>query len=96
MSKYELMGIVNATLSQEEKDTIFKEVTDSIGKFEGKVINRQVWLDKHKLTFNLKRSSHGTYYLVNFESPTSAVIKINQALRMNEKLLRFLVIRADE
>jgi len=96
MSKYELMSIVNATLPQDEKESLFKEVTDTVGKFEGKVVNRQVWLDKHKMTFNIKRCTHGTYYLVNFESPTSAINPISQALRMNEKLLRFLILKLDQ
>ncbi len=93
MNKYELMVVINAMLSQEEKDAIFKEATEIVMKSEGKVINSQVWLDKHKLTFPLKKSTHGTYYVMNFESAAAAINKIRQALKLNERVLRFLLLR---
>jgi len=93
MSKYELMIIVNANLSQEEREAVFQEAADAVTKNEGKVINGQVWQEKHKITFILKKCTHGTYYLINFESATSAIDKIKKLLRLNEKVLRFLIFR---
>ncbi|OGX27231.1 MAG: 30S ribosomal protein S6 [Omnitrophica WOR_2 bacterium RIFCSPHIGHO2_01_FULL_48_9] len=94
MNKYELMVVVNAMISQEEKDAIFKEATEIVTKNEGKVINGQVWLDKHKLTFPLQKSTHGTYYLMNFEGAALTIDKIRQTLKLNERVLRFLLLRS--
>ena len=96
MNKYELMTIVNATLSQEEKDAIFKEATETVARNGGKVINNQVWLDRHKFTFVLKKCTQGTYYLINFDCPAANVLKIKQTLKLNEKVLRFLILRLDK
>ena len=67
MGKYELVVIINAQLNQEEKDKVFKQATDGVLKGGGKVINSQVWLERHKFTFRMKKCSEGTYYLINFE-----------------------------
>ena len=96
MNKYELMGVVNASLAQEERDTIFKDVVDAVAKNGGKVINNQVWLDKHRITFNLKKCPQVTYYLVNFESVPSNVVKMRQTLKLNEKVLRFLLLKSEK
>ena len=93
MNKYELMGVVNASLAQEERDSIFKDVVDIVGKSGGKVINNQVWLDKHKITFNLKKCPQVTYYLVNFESAPANITKMKQSFKLNEKILRFLILK---
>ncbi|MFA5088874.1 MAG: 30S ribosomal protein S6 [Candidatus Omnitrophota bacterium] len=92
MSKYELMIIVNAALTQEEREKIFTEATDTVVKSGGKLINSQVWLEKNKLAFIMKKATHGTYYLITFESPSSSISKIRQVLKMNEGILRFLIV----
>ena len=96
MNKYELMTVVNAGLSQEEKDTIYKEVTDTVVKSGGKVINSQVWLDKHKFTFIIKKCAFGTYHLMNFDALADSIAKIRQILKLNEKVLRFLILRLEK
>lgn len=96
MDKYELAMVVDATLPQDQKDTIVKEAGDTIAKSGGKLINSQVWLDKHKLSFRMNKCAEGTYYLVNFESPRAGLLPIQQTLRHNERVLRFLVIRNEK
>ncbi len=96
MNKYELVVVVDGMASQEEKEPVLRDATEAVSKNEGKVINSQMWLDKHKLSFNMKKCTHGTYYLVNFESKPSAIEKIKQTLNLNEKILRFLVINLEK
>lgn len=95
MNKYELVVVVDAALTQEQKESLLKEVTDAVTKFEGKVVNRQVWLDKHKFIFRMKGKSEGTYYLVNFEGAGAVAGKLREALRLNEKLLRCLITKTE-
>ena len=95
MNRYELVVIVDASISQEEKEKIVKEAGDAIVKCEGNVINSQVWLDKHKFTFRMKKCTEGTYYLINFESVKSGLSKLRNALRLNENILRSLIVKAE-
>lgn len=95
MIKYELMSIVNSHLTNEEKEAIYKQATECIIKGGGKIINAQVWLDKHKLSFAIKRCSEATYYLINFEAAANALANIRELLRLNESILRYLIIKND-
>lgn len=95
MRKYELVVIVDAQPTKEEKDAIMKKVTDAIAKAGGKVINNQVWLARQKFAFKIKRRTEGTYSIVNVEADPSVVIKMRQALDLIEDVLRFEVIKID-
>ena len=90
--KYELVVIVSAALTPQEKEAVLKEASDIIGKHEGKVINSKVWLEKHKMTFPIKKVSEGTYFLLNFEGDGSRVSQLREALKMNEKILRSTIV----
>lgn len=95
MGKYELIMIVDAAISQDEKNTIVKESNDAITKNSGKVINSQVWLEKQRFFFRMKKRNEGTYYLINFESPHPAVAQIRESLRLNEKVIRSLITEVE-
>ena len=93
--KYELVVIVDAKLTNDSKETVRKEVTDLVNKHGGKVINSQVWLEKHNLTFEIKKCTEGTYYIVNFEGGSDVVNTMKPPLKLNEKILRFAFIKVE-
>ena len=95
MNKYELMYIVDAHAPQNIKDEIAKQVADSLAKIEIKVVNSQMWLDRHKMSFPIQKIVEGTYYLLNLEAKSSNVAKLQGILRMNEQILRFLTVKVD-
>jgi len=93
MNKYELVMIVDAASPQEEKETIVKDAIESVGKCEGKLVNRHVWLEKHKFSFPIKKRREGTYYILNIEAPPTSITKIRQLLKLQESILRTLFVR---
>lgn len=92
MTKYELVYIVDAHLTQEVKDEVNKQVVDTVAKAEGKVINSSVWFERQRISFPIKKIQDGTYYLVNCEGEGTTAVKIRQSLRLNEKILRFSIV----
>lgn len=95
IKKYELMMILDAHLAKEEKEAIVKGVNDMIIKSGAKVINTLVWFEKQRFTFEIKKKTEGTYYLVNFSSEKPAIAKIRGHLRLNEKVLRSLILEVE-
>ncbi len=95
MNKYELMYIVDAHSPQTTKEDIAKQIVDTAAKSEVKVINSQLWLEKHKMSFPINKIWEGTYYLLNLEAQSSAINKMQGLLRLNEQVLRFLTIRQE-
>jgi len=96
MNKYELVYIVEAHLGPEAKEEVSKQVADTVAKAEAKVINSAVWFERQRISFPINKIQDGTYYLVNVEGGPSAPQKLRQTLRLNEKVLRFQIINANE
>ena len=59
------------------------------------MINSQVWLEKQKFTFDIKKKKEGTYYLFNLEMSGGHVVKLRKALKLKENILRFEIIKLD-
>ena len=95
MNKYELVYIVDAHAPQNIKDEIAKQVTDSLAKTEVTLVNSQMWLDRHKMSFPIRKIIEGTYYLLNLEAKSSNIAKLHNILRINEQILRFLTVKVD-
>ncbi|MBI3616920.1 MAG: 30S ribosomal protein S6 [Candidatus Omnitrophica bacterium] len=95
LRKYELMIIVDAKLANEEKETVRREATEIVTKAGGKIINSQIWLEKQKFSFAIKKCAEGTYYLINFEGEGAVIGPIRSDLRLNERILRFAVTKVD-
>ena len=93
MNKYELVVILDAQKSSSEKEELYKGVQEAVTKSGGRVLNGQVWLEKNRMTFSLKRRTEGTYYAVNFQSESPYLTKIKELLRLNEEILRYLIIK---
>jgi len=95
VTKYELVVIVDGKLTNDAKESIRKEAADAVNKHGGKVINSQVWLEKQKLTFQIKKCSEGTYYLFNIEGGRDLIEQTQTTLKLNERILRFIFIKAE-
>jgi len=95
MNKYELVYIVDAHAAQGTKDEIAKQVADSLVKADLKVINNQMWLDRHKMSFLINKIGEGTYYLLSLEGKSSGITKLQSILRINEQILRFMTVKVE-
>ncbi len=93
MNKYELVVIVDAAAPQTEKEGVIKDVAEVVTKAGGRVVNSQVWMDRHRFSFQMKKKSEGTYYLLNMEAPSGALAAVRKDLRLMESVLRSLIIK---
>jgi small subunit ribosomal protein S6 len=91
MNKYEAMFIIKPTLSEEERKVIFNQISDAIIKNGGAVSKAAIWSEKRKLYFTIKKFQEGVYYLVNFDLTPASIVKIRQAYKINENILRVLI-----
>jgi small subunit ribosomal protein S6 len=94
MNKYEAMFIVKPDLPDADKKTLFSQISDAITKHSGNVSSANIWSEKKKLYFPIKKYQEGIYYLVNLTAPAEAIEKIRHAYKLNENILRVLIIKA--
>jgi small subunit ribosomal protein S6 len=93
MNKYEVMLIIKPDLSEEEKKNLFNQINEVITKNSGSVSSANIWQEKRKLCFTIKKQQEGTYYLVDFSGPREAVDKLKYAFKLNDNILRALITR---
>ncbi len=96
MTKYELVYIVDAHATQTVKDDIAKQIGEAMTKTQVKLVNSQVWMDRQKIAFPINKIVEGTYYMLNCEATSNAINKLQSLMRINESILRFLVIRVED
>lgn len=95
MRTYELLYIIPATLTDDEVGKTESEIQSLLQKY-GAVPKESRRLGKFKLTYLIKKVRHGHYVLVNFEAEPLAIAKVNEALRIHERVVRHLILSAEE
>lgn len=96
MNKYEAMFIVKPDLSEEDRKVLFQQINDAVTKNKGTVTQGAVWSEKRKLYFPIKKCIEGVYYLLNFSVNPLAVKEIRHAYKLNENILRVLILKLEE
>ena len=76
MTKYEMLYILDAALSDEEKDNLVKKFEDLVKADGGVVESTERWGVK-KLQYPINYKSEGYYVLMSFEAEKSFVVQIS-------------------
>ena len=91
MKKYEGMFILKPDLSEEDRKTLFNQISEAITKHQGNVTTAAIWAERKKFYFTLKKYAEGLYYLVNFTLLPTAIKDIRHTYQLNENILRVLI-----
>lgn len=94
MNKYEAMFIVKPDLPEAERNAAVETIKETVAKNGGKVSSADLWSDKRRLYFPIKKQHEGVYYLVHFTAPSEAVSRLKYAYKLNENVLRVMILRA--
>ena len=95
MNRYEAMFIIKPDLAEDDRKALVNQIHEAITKSNGNVSRAEIWSEKRKLMFPIKRQQEGVYYLVNFTLTPEAVAKIREVYRINENILRVLISRLE-
>ena len=90
MNKYEVMAVLKPDLSDDQKKVLFKQIDDTIIKYQGEISQSGVWAEKRKFCFPIGKFNEGIYYLVAFVAPSSVIKEIRNTYKLNENILRAL------
>jgi len=96
MKFYEAMFLIRANLTEEKKNSTIDSLLEPIKKMEGEFISKGFWQEERILAYPIKKEKSGSYYLVNFKMRPDSISKLRQIYRLNEDILRFLIVRTEE
>jgi small subunit ribosomal protein S6 len=91
---YELMYVVNTVLNDDQIDEICDRVAGYIRDNDGEVIEEERW-GSRRLAYPIEKKRNGYYGLVYFRSGPDFIARLDRALRINDDILRHLVLRYD-
>ncbi len=95
MRMYEAIYIIQPEASEDEVEKVAQGVESLITDDGGAVVRRDVW-GKRRLAYEVKGFHEGIYILTRFECDPAFPKKLEDALKLNESVIRYLVVHFDE
>lgn len=94
MKHYETMFIVKPTLVEEEIKAKVDFYKEAIVKNSG---NIETCLDMgmRNLAYEIKKNKRGYYFVIYFKAEPSLILELERLYRINEDILRFIIIKYD-
>ena len=99
MRDYELTLVVSPDLSSEKQKEQLEKVKKIITGLKGEVKKTEEW-GKKQLAYpilpagrQVKKSEMGYYFLWEIQLPEKSLEQLNQKLRIEESLLRYLIVK---
>lgn len=88
MSNYVLTLVLKSDLDEKAR----KELLDSVTKKFGKLEKEDLW-GQRDLSYPIKKQSKGFYAHYNFQAEASSILSLDKDLKLDEDILRYLLIR---
>lgn len=95
MRKYECMYVLNPELTEDEVKAYVERFQKLIIDQGGVVDKLDIW-GKRRLAYEVDKINEGFYVLCLFQGEPAVAQELERVLRINEKVVRYLVIRLDE
>ncbi|OQA41283.1 MAG: 30S ribosomal protein S6 [Chloroflexi bacterium ADurb.Bin325] len=92
---YEMVYIAVPQLDDEGLATLNQRVAGWIAAANGAVTDTNVW-GRRKLTYEIRKQTEGIYVQINFQLVPSATRELERNLRLDEQVIRHLVVRLGE
>ena len=91
---YETMVILKPSLTKEEADKLVDKYAEVV-KTEGGEVGKIDRMGKRKIAYEMKKQQEGTYALIEFRSPGTAVAELERQMRLSDDVLKFQTLRVE-
>lgn len=90
MKTYEMLYILDSSLSDDAKENLVKKFEDVVASQNGKVVSTDKWGVK-KLSYPINYKHDGYYVLMTFEAVGSAVKELDRIASITVEVLRRVI-----
>ncbi len=91
---YESAVIINATLDDEQIESIISRIKEIITNNGGEIRDIDNW-GRKRLAYMVKKSKIGYYVIFRFNAPSTMLTKLERAYVLDEHIIRYLTILLD-
>ena len=92
---YETVFIVNPDVSQENTEGLTNALVEKIEKAGARIVKREYW-GVRPLAYSIQKRNRGHYALLVTDGAAEVAKLIDEALRLDERVLRFLTTTITE
>jgi len=95
MRTYELTFIVQPGVEDDGFPAVVEQVQEWIKAQGGEVLKTDLW-GKRRLAYPIRKHREGYYALIQARIEPAALNELEHNLKLNEDILRYLLVRIDE
>ena len=95
MNKYEMMFIVKTTIDEQTANTVAESLKNVITSMKGEITDSKD-LGQKKLAYEINKEVTGFYFVINFNADNEIVNELDRKSKINENIIRHMIIRLDE
>ena len=89
---YELLFVVSNRFTEDEAKISIAKVQKLITDADGQITANEYW-GKKKLAYPIKHEAYGYYQLFEFDLERNALAKLDEKLRLDNEVVRFMVVK---
>ena len=95
MKNYELTIVVDGNATSAKKKASVEKVEKLVKTLEGKVLETLDW-GTRELAYPMRKLTSGAYFVMQLELPAKSAGQVNERLRLEEDILRYLLVTPDK
>ena len=94
MRRYELMLVLRPDLADDKVQSTLERTARAIAGGGGQIVKQAPW-GRRRLAYPIDHHREGSYYVILFEAPATAISELERGLLISEEVLRHLVTRGE-
>lgn len=91
MKSYEMLYILKASLSDEQKSALVEKVSSIVESNGGQDLNVEKW-GVRKYAYPINYTNEGYYCLLTFKADVNAIKPISDLLNITENVVRHMIV----
>ena len=88
---YETVFVTKSGISEADASTIHQKIDSVIGKFQGKLTQRDDW-GIRELAYPVSKETHGKYSVVIYTGKAGVVEEMERHFKISDLVIRFLTV----
>lgn len=95
MKKYELMLILNASISEEDRTNSLNELKNLLEKNEVKIEKEDIWGEK-KLAYKINKSDRWVYVLYTIDMDWTLIKELSKSINLDKNIVRYMFAKIED
>jgi small subunit ribosomal protein S6 len=94
MANYEMMAIINPTISEEDRNKSIEELKELFKNNSVKIEKEDIWGDK-KMAYKINKSDRGFYILFDLDMDGKLIKDLSKTINLNQSIIRYMFVKKD-